>query len=125
MCVAPFVSVSVTVGFVPSGAATNPLPSPADCFTVTVKVWSWPTSLVADGVIVMLPSTNVLTAGPDPPGPDGIVAVAGFVSRINVTPPTVNVTDALPVTVPFEFDVNVTAHVPALVPGLAHVLVLI
>src|SRR4051794_19447392 len=75
--------------------------------------------------MVMLASTNVFTAGPDPPGPDGIVAVAGFVSRVNETPPTVNVTAALPVTVPFEFDVKVTEQVPPEVPGLAQVFVLI
>src|SRR5436190_21404097 len=69
----------------------------------------------------MLAPTNVFSAGPVPPGPEGMVAVAGLVSRVNDTPPTVNVTDAFAVTVPESGDVNVTVHVPPLVPGLAHV----
>src|SRR5215831_20655826 len=69
----------------------------------------------------MLASTNVLTAGPEPPGPAPMVAVAGSVSRVNNTPPTVNVTDALPVTLPADGDENVTVQVPFTVPGPAHV----
>src|SRR5438046_1586943 len=118
---APFESVKVTVGFVPFGALTNPLPLPFDCFTVTVNVCGWPTSFVAVGEIAMLASTNVFTAGPVPPGPAGMLTVAGSVSRVNVTPPTVRVTDALAVTDPEFGDVNVTVQVPELVPGLAHV----
>src|SRR5438552_1527084 len=54
---APFESVSVTVGLVPSETFTKPLPSPAFCLTVTVNVWFLPTSLVADGAIEIRAST--------------------------------------------------------------------
>ena len=49
------------------------------------------------GVIVIHASTNVLTAGPDPPGP---WFCPGFVLRDNDAPDTVSVTDAFPVTCP-------------------------
>src|SRR5262249_29744577 len=117
---APFEFDSVTTGWTPLGTLTKPLPLPFDCFTVTVNVWGLPTSLVASGAMVMLPSTNVLIAGPVPFGPwPG--TVAGLVSRVSETPPTVSVTEALPVAVPLSFDVNVTVPLPATVPGLAHV----
>src|SRR6476620_11483612 len=74
--------------------------------------------------MVMFASTNVLTAGPEPPGPAPTLAVAGFVSRVTVRPPIVNVTDALPVTLPADGLVNVTWHLPAVVPVVAHVLLL-
>src|SRR5439155_387483 len=61
--------------------------------------------------------------GPDPPGPEPMVAVAGLVSRVIEIPPTVKVTEALPTTLPVVFDANVTEHWPAVVPGLAPVLV--
>src|SRR5262249_34463748 len=87
---APLLLVGVTVGCVRSGTATNPLPSAEFCLTVTVKVCGALTSLVAvGGVIVMLASTKVFTAGPVPPGPEPMVAVAGSVSRVRATPPTV------------------------------------
>src|SRR5439155_967147 len=73
------------------------------------------------GVMLMFTVTNVLVAGPLPPGPAPMLTVAGSVSRVSDTPPTEKVTDALPVTSPTEFDVNVTVHWPPLVPGLAHV----
>src|SRR4051812_47464525 len=63
---APFESLNVTVGLVPFGTLAK-LPLPFDCFTVTVNVCGWPTSLVASGAMVMFASTNVFTAGPEPP----------------------------------------------------------
>src|SRR5438445_460251 len=73
----PLVLASETVGLVPSGTFTKPFPSPAFCLAVTVKVWLWPTSLTPLGAMVMKASTNVLFAGPEPPGPAGTLAVAG------------------------------------------------
>src|SRR5947207_1761525 len=70
-------------------------------------------------------STNVFVAGPLPPGPLPMDAVAGSVSRLSVTPPTVIVTDALPVTLPADGDVNVTWQRPLTVPVVEHVLVMI
>src|SRR5438445_225890 len=81
---APLLAASVTTGLIPGGALTKPLPVPPFCFTVTVNVWFWPTSLVAFGEIAMLASTNVLVAGPEPPVPDPMFAVAGSVSRVIV-----------------------------------------
>ena len=68
--------VNVTVGLVPFGTLTKPAPSPAFCLAVTVNVWFWPTSFTASGLIATVASTKVLVAGPLPPGPDGMVAVA-------------------------------------------------
>ncbi len=99
----------MTVGLVPLATLTK-FPPPLFCLTVTVNVWGWPTSFVASGVILMLASTNVFTTGPEPPGPAPTLAVAGSVSRVSETPPAFTVTDALPVTCPAEFDVNVTVH---------------
>src|SRR5262245_30467082 len=62
--------------------------------------------------MVMFASTNVFTAGPEPPGPEPTLAVAGSVSRVNDTPPTTTVTDAFPVTWPADGDVNVIVHCP-------------
>src|SRR5206468_4259606 len=45
--------------------------------TVMVKVCGWPTSLVALGAMLIEASTYFLTAGPEPPGPLPMVAVAG------------------------------------------------
>src|SRR5204862_293932 len=117
----PPASVNVTVGVVPSGTLTKPAPSPVFCFTVTVNVCGSVTRFVPFGPIVMLASTNVFTAGPLPPGPAPTLAVDGSVSRFSVTPPTVMVTAALPVALPADGDVNVTAHWPLTVPGDAHV----
>src|SRR5436190_482478 len=86
------------------------------CFTVTVNVWFCPTSLVAVGAIEMFASTYVLVAGPLPPGPAGMFAVAGLVSRERTTPPMVSVTDALPTTLPPDGLLNVTEHFPLAVP---------
>src|SRR5438876_1230004 len=79
---APLELVSVTLGLVPLGTLTKPSPSPAFCLAVTVNVWLAPTSLKASGAMAMLASTNVLVAGPLPPGPAGMVVVAGSVSRV-------------------------------------------
>jgi len=76
------------------------LPSPESALNVTVNVCDLPTSFVASGTIVMFASTHVFTAGPDPPGPAPIEAVAGSVSRVSVTPPSVNVAEALAVVLP-------------------------
>src|SRR5689334_11442094 len=67
--------------------------------------------------MVIRASTNVFTAGPEPPGPAGTFAVAGLVSRASVTPLTFSVTDALPVTCPADCDVNVIVHWPLIVPA--------
>src|SRR5438093_11060095 len=62
--------------------------------------------------MVMLASTKVLFAGPEPFGPDGIDVVAGSVSRTTVSPARVSVTDALPTTLPPLADVNTMSHWP-------------
>src|SRR5215207_5724910 len=51
------------------GAATNPFPSPASFCVVTVNVCASPTLFVPDCSIWIRASTNVFTAGPDPPTP--------------------------------------------------------
>src|SRR5436305_13518189 len=71
--------------------------------------------------MLMRASTNVLVAGPLPPGPAPTLLVAGSVSRVIVTPPKLHVTDALAVTLPADADVNVTVHWPLVVPADAHV----
>src|SRR5690348_10279565 len=48
----------------------------------------------------MFASTHVFTAGPEPPGPEPIDAVAGSVSRVSATPPTVRLVDAFAVVFP-------------------------
>src|SRR5689334_679025 len=72
----------------------------------------------------MFASTNVLTAGPEPPGPD-VAGLFGSVSRLTDTPPMVRLTEALPVTLPADGEVNVTVHRPLTVPVVVHVLALI
>ena len=71
---APPESVSVTVGFVPSGAGPKPLTAspptalaarPSFCWTLTVNVWLSPMLFVSSGVIAILASTNRLTASPE------------------------------------------------------------
>src|SRR5262249_48812762 len=92
---------AIVVFTVSPAAATRPAPSPRSFFTVTVNVWLTPTSFVAgDGVIVMFASTHVLTAGPEPPGPAPTFAVAGLVSRVRLTPPTVSDAEAFAVVRP-------------------------
>src|SRR5262249_3753448 len=101
LAVAPFELVRVTAGLVPFGALTKPAPFPVFCFTVTVIVWFLPTSFVADGgEMAMLASTYVFVAGPEPPGPAPMLAVAGSVSRLIEMPPTDSVTAAFPTTLP-------------------------
>jgi len=58
----------------------------------------------------MLASTNVLTTGPLPPGPAVMVVVAGSVSRVSESPPTVSLTVALPVTWPALGLLKVIVH---------------
>src|SRR5438552_4165775 len=56
------------------------------------------------------PATNVFTAGPELPDWPLVV-------RVSETPPTLSVTEAVPVTVPPELEVKVTVHWPlVLVP---------
>ena len=70
---------------------------------------------VALGAIAMVASTNVFTAGPELPDWPLVV-------RVSETPPTLSVTEAVPVTVPPELEVKVTVHWPlALVPVEAQV----
>ncbi len=98
------------VTFVPSGAFTN-VPVPVSCLTVAVNVCDVPTSFVAvNGLIEILASTKVLTTGPLPPWPALMVVVAGLVSRVNESPPTVSLTVALPVTWPALGLLKVIVH---------------
>src|SRR5438552_6034776 len=61
------------------------------------------------------PATNVFTAGPELPDWPLVV-------RVSETPPTLSVTEAVPVTLPPELVVKVTVHWPlALVPDEAQV----
>ena len=105
--VAPPVSTVVNVMTVPSGALTKPPPEPSSTLTVAVKVWFAPTRLVPLGVIWMLASTKVLTAGPLLGATPSVVIVNG------VGVPSVPVQLALPVTWPAVGEVNVTVHWPA------------
>src|SRR5262245_61949976 len=75
----PGTGLIVTVGWAPA-TGCNPPPPPLSALTVTVKVWAWPTSLAALGVMAMLASAKALVAGPEPPGPL-LAGVAGLVSR--------------------------------------------
>src|SRR5205809_297009 len=60
-------------------------------------------------------STNVFTAGPELPDWPLVV-------RVSETPPTLSVTEAVPVTVPPELEVKVIVHWPlGLAPGGAQV----
>src|SRR5688500_15651721 len=90
----------------PPGA---PIARPSFCSTVATKVCGSPTALTSSGAILIRASTNRLVAGPLPPGP-GTVAVAGSVSRVIVTPPTVVVTEPLPITKPGVLLVNVALN---------------
>src|SRR5207244_12457154 len=64
------------------------------------------------------PATSVFTAGPELPDWPLVV-------RVSETPPTLSVTEAVPVTVPPELEVKVTVHWPlALVPVEAQVSVM-
>src|SRR5689334_8017937 len=85
-----------SVAVVPAGNA----------FVVIVKVCSTPTSFTADGgEMLMFASTNRFTTVPEfPDWP--------FVERLSGTPSTVRLAVALPVTVPFVFEVNVIVHCP-------------
>src|SRR5205085_2182604 len=88
-------------------AATQPAPAPRFFSTSTVKVWSWPTRLVAVGVMWIRASTNVFTASlPFWPVPS--------VWMVNAVAPESEIRlEACPVTVPGSGEVNVIAHVPA------------
>ena len=83
-----------------------------------MNVWLVPVAFVAFcGVIVIRASTYCFVAGPEPPGPAVIAAVAGSVSRVTVTalnkPVIENVVVAFAVTRPAEADVNVAEKCPA------------
>jgi hypothetical protein len=73
--------------------------------------------LVPDVWIVIRASTYVFVAGPDPFGPEPIVAVVGSVSRVTVGP-LVNVKTAVPLAVktPVTFELIVTVQVAVLPP---------
>src|ERR1051326_4393137 len=60
----------------------------------------------------MFASTHVLTAGPEPPGPEPMFAVAGLVSRVSETPPTVRDADAFAVVLPPSELVITSVHSP-------------
>ena len=100
---APPPFVRVTMGFVPSGAVTKPKPSPTFCFTVTLKVCGLPTSLTAEGPMVMDASTNLLVAGPELPFVPSVLTGKGV-------PRIMTVALAVPVTTPVLEEVNVTVH---------------
>ena len=72
---------------------------------MTVNVWAFVTSLTALGTMEMLPSTNTLVAGPEPPGPE-IPAVL----RVMVTVFTVKVAEALATNVPATSELMITVH---------------
>src|SRR5206468_12319884 len=117
VAVAPLALVRVTAGFTPP-TGCGPLPEPSSALTVTVKVWLSPMPFVALGAIAMVASTNVFTAGPELPDWPLVV-------RVSETPPTLSVTEAVPVTVPPELEVKVTVHWPlVLVPDEAQVSVM-
>jgi len=68
------------------------------------------------GPIVIDPSTKIFTASP-------LFGASPSVSTWKVIAPIVKSAAACPVTVPALFEVNVTLHDPAIVPGFeAHVL---
>src|SRR5206468_10346970 len=109
VAVAPLALVRVTAGFTPP-TGCGPLPEPSSALTVTVKVWLSPMPFVALGAIAMVASTNVFTAGPELPDWPLVV-------RVSETPPTLSVTEAVPVTVPPAVEGEVIAPwPPALVP---------
>src|SRR5262245_45244364 len=108
----PFAFESVT-STLPTVAGVNPVtPSPpwaavrpSSWVTVAVKVWGSPTPFTSSAAIEILASTNRLTASPELP-------LALLVSRCSATPPTVRSTEACPVMIPAEFEVNTTVHWP-------------
>src|SRR5207247_11236362 len=105
VAVAPLALVRVTAGFTPP-TGCGPLPEPSSALTVTVKVWLSPMPFVALGAIAMVASTNVFTAGPELPDWPLVV-------RVSETPPTLSVTEAVPVTVPPELGVKGAGQWPA------------
>src|SRR5438876_1132612 len=115
----------------------TPAPESASGLLLSTTVWHWageivfpkrsavrpawgvarstPLPLVALGGLGMEAATNVFTAGPELPDWPLVV-------RVSETPPTLSVTEAVPVTVPPELEVKVTVHWPlALVPVEAQV----
>src|SRR6266508_599488 len=110
--VAPPLGVRVTVADVPSGAFTNPAPSPRFWRTFTVNVWVSSMLFVSrGGPIVIEPSTNTFTASPE------FGSSPSVSTWKTIPPPRERSAAACPVTVPALFDVNVTLHDPASVPG--------
>ena len=70
-----------------------------------MKVWPWPTSLKASGVMLDSALTQVLTAGPE-------LAPAPSVLRVSDTPATETVVCALTVEVPVVGELMVVVHDP-------------
>jgi hypothetical protein len=102
--VAPFEFVTEKLMTVPSGAFTKPAPEPSFTFTCPVRVWFVPISFAAvGGVIWMLASTNVLTAGPELPPVPLVVTVID-------APLMFSVEVAVPVTFPAVGEVKVIVH---------------
>ena len=63
--------------------------------------------------VVVGVSYQVFTAGPEPSGPWPGGLVAGSVSRLSVTPPTLSVVAALPVVMPVVELVKTMVHWPS------------
>jgi hypothetical protein len=101
---APLESVSVKATCSPA-AGTN-VPAPLSFESVTVKVCGLPTSLVADGPIVMLAAAQAFDASALSP------AFPSPLSRCRVMPPTVTLVLALIVVVPVVVDLITTVHEP-------------
>src|SRR5262249_26903068 len=110
---------------VPSGAFTKP-PAPAFSFATAVKVWFFPTGLIAvGGPTVMFASTNVLVAVPELPCVASVVRVTS--AAAGLAPGSLlskcHTDDALAVTTPGTvlFTVNVQVAVFPTSAGALHV----
>ena len=80
---------------------------------MTVNVWLAPVALVAFcGAIVMFASTHCFVAGPLPPGPELMLAVAGSVSRVSADAVTVRLADALAIVLPAVGLLMISVHWP-------------
>jgi len=89
---------------VPCGAFANP--DPAFTFTWPVKVWFFPTGLIAaNGEIWMFASTNVFTASVE-------FGATPSVETVMLAPLIVSVAEACPVTLPAAEETNVMVHCP-------------
>src|SRR5262249_50133415 len=102
--VAPLPAVHVAVTFAPAAGTNTALPRSS--VTVTVNVCGLPTSLAADGAIVIAAATHVLFAfalSPVRPSP---------VDRVSEPPPTLTVELALTTVVPVVPDEITTVQEP-------------